>query len=358
MGLLNFSTCQYEPSALALLPPLCQDALPELADYDTMPLLQEGIPTSSCYWDRWILLRNARFFLGLGDGACANVGSKCSSPDRIACTIGTSAAARVCLYSPIKESLSHLVPPGLFCYRINQSYILVGGALTDGGSIMEWMRGVFQLSDAKEGDNTIFQKCMDDVKTLSEKACQAAQTPSLRMIPFLSGERSTGFRPGATGALFGLTRDTTAAHIVLAGLEGITLRLRAVVQLIHKVIQATTTPTEEIYIVASGKALEVNDQWRQMIADSTGLDVILDTETLEATSRGVACLMRACIQQISTTSQSSPHTLCHEPIHSNFTRSIPRQHAYMFWEKAAWSQEEFIRALEPLFSSVVDTNEI
>jgi gluconokinase len=47
------------------------------------------------------------------------------------------------------------------------------------------------------------------------------------MIPFLSGERSTGFCNGATGAVMGITRDTTLAHMFKACLESVSLWLRA-----------------------------------------------------------------------------------------------------------------------------------
>jgi hypothetical protein len=132
--------------------------LPELADLDgtnttetTTSLFCNGL--SSCnkngeanpYWERWPELRatsthydneqmqQCRMFLGIGDGAAANCGSKCdaySSSDgtRIAVTVGTSAAARVCLPLPIETSPSNkiVIPFGLFCYRIDKSQVLVG----------------------------------------------------------------------------------------------------------------------------------------------------------------------------------------------------------------------------------------
>lgn len=49
-------------------------------------------------------------------------------------------------------------------------------------------------------------------------------------------------------------------------------------------------------IVASGAALEQNAHWRQMLADATGLRVILEGHT-ESTSRGVAILARRAFFQ-------------------------------------------------------------
>lgn len=127
-GLLNYTTCEYDDLALELLPEMCRKALPTLADFDQVSVLSEGISPHTCYWDRWPALRGARLFLGVGDGACASIGTKCTIPGRIACTIGTSAAARVCLPCPIGSSVQF--EAGLFCYRIDRSHVLVGGALT------------------------------------------------------------------------------------------------------------------------------------------------------------------------------------------------------------------------------------
>mmetsp|Transcript_24470 Transcript_24470/g.50487 ORF Transcript_24470/g.50487 Transcript_24470/m.50487 type:complete len:559 (-) Transcript_24470:106-1782(-) len=123
MGLLNVCDCTYEELAIGLLPPECRDALPELADF-TDHLC--GIPQfiteknesggrTNPYWEKWPELRNTKFFLGIGDGACANVGSKCTTSYRIAVTIGTSAAARMCLRqeAPSSSSSSSSSSPSL-----------------------------------------------------------------------------------------------------------------------------------------------------------------------------------------------------------------------------------------------------
>jgi len=89
-------------------------------------------------------LKNATLLLGLGDGACANIGSKCSVAGRIACTVGTSAAVHVCLPLKYPDASIH-VEKGLFCYRIDRVHVLVGGALTDGGSVFEWIAKLLNL---------------------------------------------------------------------------------------------------------------------------------------------------------------------------------------------------------------------
>lgn len=52
-----------------------------------------------------------------------------------------------------------------------------------------------------------------------------------QILPFFSGERSTGYNDDATACVLGLRRSTTRAQLVRAGLEAVCLRLAAVVDL-------------------------------------------------------------------------------------------------------------------------------
>ena len=380
-GLLNFRTCEYESSAVVLLPEPCRRALPLLADFSDRkhPGLRYGISkhksknvaASNPYFDRWPELRGSsddsssgcRLFLGLGDGACANIGSKCSTANRIAVTVGTSAAARVCLPFPVLEEESTTtirVPRGLFCYRVNRAHILVGGALTDGGCVVEWASSLLNLS-SKEALNECMAKVEGLVQenyshTKLESPDGKSQRQNLIMVPFLSGERSTGYRDGATGAMIGLTRETTPAHLLKGCLEGVTLRLQAVLHLIQKTMrnisinydseQNQATGSYPCTIIASGKALEVNSLWRQLLSDCSGLKVIMDSETEEGTSRGVALAVAVALH--ATRSSSGSVHFADEPIVVS-TQSTPNSLGKNYWKQAADSQDVFIDTISPLY---------
>lgn len=64
---------------------------------------------------------------------------------RIAVTIGTSAALRVVLDADAMKTAK--VPKGLWCYRIGKDHVLLGGALSDGGSVYKFFRESLRLSD-------------------------------------------------------------------------------------------------------------------------------------------------------------------------------------------------------------------
>lgn len=347
-GLLNFKTCQYAETALSLLPETCLKALPELDDVSCPCTI--GIPEyidngakrkKNPLFEKWPELRETAFFLGIGDGACANVGSKAVSESRIAVTIGTSAAARICLPLPIDSESNFQVPQGLFCYRINSNHVLVGGALTDGGSVVEWAEQLLNLSDKES-----FLACMKEVEKLLEQDYNDPSSSSNPcMIPFLSGERATGFRGGATGSIIGLTRETTPAHFFKACLEGVTMRLRAVLKLLVEARhdQSQGLPT----VVVSGKALEVNQLWRHMISDSSGLELVLDSDTLEGTSRGVARILTLAMKASKETAGSQLFE--EETLHA-ITVDKPRAFASGYFKLAAIRHDEFLDAVNPIYT--------
>ena len=412
-GLFNFRRCVWDSEATSCLPPLCQSSLPDLNDFAFDNVVDTGKDkarcifvnnnnnnnnneTNSCnegastnpYLDRWPELQNCRFFLGLGDGACANIGSNCTSTSRIAVTIGTSAATRVVLPLAVentKPATPFVVPKGLFCYRINATHILMGGALTDGGSVFEWAQQLLNLHDdnaSSDSSNTnsvgALTTCLKEVLALleddySKMAGQGMDgIPKDTIVPFLSGERSTGFRTGATFSAVGLTRDTTPARFLKSCLEGVVMRLAVIIRCLREQIPACTAITnkddadstnasnQQPDILVSGGALEKNKIWRQMIADCTGLCVHLDTTVTEATSRGVALLISNAIQRQTDNDNSSNNnndddyggSLVVDPILGDTETSVPSESPgrMEYWRVASRKQEALIDAMDPLWS--------
>ncbi|CAK4093588.1 unnamed protein product [Aphanomyces euteiches] len=230
----------------------------------TMPEIQDpSVPVpklNSKYAARWPLLSQADFYLALGDGAAANIGSKSSTPDRIGLTVGTSAALRVmCPLSEMKR-----VPRGLWCYRVDKENVILGGALTDGGSVYEWATRTLALSPG-------------DAKKLES---MEPNSHGLTFLPFLSGERAPGWHQEATCTISGITTSTTPVDILRASLESVALRLGAIYALFGEYVSS------DAIVVASGTALSSSSLWRQIIADVLGRAVWIETDAVELTSRG------------------------------------------------------------------------
>ncbi len=225
---------------------------------------------------RWPELAYIPFFLAVGDGVGANLGSGCSDNARIALTIGTTGAMRVVLPNDSQrrepnaaEAGVQQTPVGLWSYPIDSNRWLVGGALTDGGSLFSWLREILAVQDT--------------VALLAAAADLPPDSHGLTILPFLRGERAPGWATEAALTISGISPATTTAHIVRAAFEAVALRFRLIYDRLHPLL----SPAAEI--VASGGALQDNGLWRQILADVLQIPVHL-VNVEEATSRGAAIL--------------------------------------------------------------------
>jgi gluconokinase len=213
---------------------------------------------------RWPALAAVPWLPALGDGACSNVGSGCTSPRRIALMVGTSGALRVVVETPDAP-----VVPGLWWYRVDRRRPLLGGALSEGGNLVAWMRATLRLD------------ALPDLE--AEIAAMAPDAHGLTVLPFLAGERSPGWAAQARGAIAGLSLATHPVEILRAGLEAIAYRFA----LIQRRLAAVAAPDAEV--IASGGALLSSPAWMGMMADVLGRRVVALGEH-EASSRGAALL--------------------------------------------------------------------
>ncbi|MEP7292574.1 MAG: gluconokinase [Chloroflexota bacterium] len=252
-GLLNRETLDWDDQWLTLLD-LPKSALPTLTDYDA--------PCSGllpAYAQRWSVLRDLPFFLAVGDGAAANVGSGCVGRGQVALSLGTTAALRAASDERLPP-----VPEGLWCYRITRNLHLIGGATTEGGSIFDWVAKTFALPDDAE----------------QQLAGRTPDAHGLTFLPLLAGERSPGWAAHATGTLHGLRLSSTPLDVLQAALEAVALRL----SLIAAQLDTGATP-----VIASGGALRASPAWQQMVANALNRPIKIAGEG-EITARGTAVL--------------------------------------------------------------------
>jgi gluconokinase len=167
--------------------------------------------------------------------------------------VGTSAALRL-LY----ETERPQPRPGLFLYRLDERRVLEGGALSDGGNLHAWLEKT--LADTA---GSLLDRGPDD--------------HGLVFLPFLGGERSTGWDPTKRGTVHGLTFDTTPRDIRQAALEGIAFRFAAIAELLPELEQ----------VVATGGGLLGDPEWVQLMADALARPVTMSLVG-EASLRGAA----------------------------------------------------------------------
>lgn len=213
---------------------------------------------------RWAELAEVPWFPAIGDGAAANIGSGCVGPNRAAITIGTTGALRVAL--PDVER----VPPGLWCYRIDRQRALLGGATSEGGNVIAWLRETLRIDE--------------DPDTLDRAlAALPPDSHGLTILPFWSGERSPGWAGDARAVIAGLSLGVTPLDILRASMEAVACRFALILEQIE---QAGVTPS---VFVAGGGALLSSPAWMQIVTDVLGRPLTVAAET-EVSARGAALL--------------------------------------------------------------------
>jgi gluconokinase len=129
-GLLDQRSCEWDAELLRVLN-VPAEALPEIATST-----QNFQKLNYEYAVRWPQLSEARLFPAIGDGAANNIGEGCVTADTVALMIGTSGAMRVL----IEDIPPAQLPTALWCYRADQGRVVIGGALSEGGSLYTWIR--------------------------------------------------------------------------------------------------------------------------------------------------------------------------------------------------------------------------
>ena len=257
-GMLNRHELKWDRGLLDYLD-LDEANLPPLAEY------RDGVQgLSPVYGSRWPELRDKPFYLAVGDGAAVNVGAGCVGPDRVALTVGTTGAMRVLLADPAPR-----VPEGLWAYKLGRDLTLLGGSFTEGGNVIRWAMETLRLPEIESLDWELTKLAPDG--------------HGLTILPFLSGERSTGWDPTARGVIHGLSLGTSPLEIVQAFLESIALRFALVWGLMED--SAGRDPV----FVASGGALKASAYWNQVMADVLQRPIARSRES-EDTMRGTAVL--------------------------------------------------------------------
>lgn len=225
------------------------------------------------YATRWNPLSKIPWFPAIGDGAAANVGSGCVGHERMALTIGTSGALRM-IQKQVEE-----VPAGLWCYRVNQEYALLGGATSEGGNVYAWLRQTLRLDDPDRLESALADLPPDG--------------HGLTILPFVAGERSPGWAGNIPATIHGITLATTPIQILQASLEAIAYRCALIEQRLCEKDGCSHR------LIASGGALMSSPWWMQTMADVLGRPVVASTEA-EATSRGTALLALKALGLVSS----------------------------------------------------------
>ena len=262
-GLFNQRACDWDWDFIRGLE-ISPDTLPSIEDTHR-PQLRES------FRRRWPALAEARLAVVAGDGATNNIGAGCSTKEDVALMIGTSGAMRVVYAGDPPDRL----PSALWSYRASRTRVAVGGALSDGGGLCRWLQTSLNLETTD----------LDQKLTTLEPDAHG-----LTILPFWSGERSTGWSPDARGVILGLRQETKPIEIVRATLEAIAYRFALITRALEPIAPGAR-------IIATGNALRSSPAWIQIIADVLGRPLTIGSAS-EASTRGAALLALEAVGKI------------------------------------------------------------
>jgi gluconokinase len=193
---------------------------------------------------RWPALQGARWFAAVADGLAANVGLGAFDETSIGASCATSGALRV-LVREMPEEL----PPGLWCYRVSHDRSLVGGALNDVGRALAW------------ADVTLAVDQVEPEVLSAALVAEPHETTPL-VLPFFSGERSTGWAAGAQAVFTGVSAASAPVEVYRGVVEGLALSYARIASQLREV-----APQPE-RLLAGGKVTTDHPELLQVMADA------------------------------------------------------------------------------------------
>lgn len=186
------------------------------------------------------------FVIGASDGCLANLGTGVTQKGELAATIGTSGAVRLFGDRPINDPDQRL-----FNYLLLEKEFITGGAINNGGVMLDWFRNHFmETSKAKESYDDFLKEAFE----------ARPGSGGLIFLPYLQGERSPMWDARARGAFIGIHSEHERKHFMRAVIEGICYSLYNTVSIMEK----PKTPISTVYV--SG-GFTRSTEWVRMLCD-------------------------------------------------------------------------------------------
>ncbi|MGR8936112.1 MAG: glycerol kinase GlpK [Gammaproteobacteria bacterium] len=203
-----------------------------------------------------------------GDQQAALFGQLCISAGMAKCTYGTGSFLVMNTGSERVVSQHGLLTTLAWQIGSTVSYALEGSVFTSGAAI-QWLRDGLQLLEQASDSEAL--------------AAGVADNGGVCFVPALAGLGAPHWDPHARGAIFGISRATTRAHIARAALESIALQVDELVQIMAADSGAAITQLR----IDGGAA--ANNLLAQLQADISAIEVVRPGH-LETTAQGAAFL--------------------------------------------------------------------
>lgn len=198
-------------------------------------------------------------FLGLavpiagiaGDQQAALFGQACFAPGAVKCTYGTGSFVLVNTGPQVVRSDAGLLSTVAWLSSSGELTYALEGSIFVTGAAIQWLRdGLGLLGNA--GQSEALARSVPDAG-------------GVVFVPALTGLGAPDWDPMARGAIFGLTRGTTRAHLIRAALDAIAFEVRDVIDVMTAEAGAPATDAGLALRVDGGAS--ANDLLMQMQAD-------------------------------------------------------------------------------------------
>ena len=284
-GMMNIKDLCWDKKALALVG-IGEEKLPKI------------VPTT---FSR--TTQSLNYFIGAADGPLANLGTGAMGKSKLAFTMGTSGAVRICVEEYYADPQMRT-----FNYLLSENQHVIGGATNNGAVVIQWLKE--QLLQTATSTEELIEK--------AEKVSAGAE--NLVFLPYILGERAPVWNADAKGIFFGLSINHTQAHLTRAVMEGLILNLYSVGKVLMEKF-----PIDEI--CASG-GFAKSDFWLQLVADIFRKKVIVSTN-VEGSAWGAVLISMNALNIIPTISEKNggkvfypnlENTKVYSDLHKKFER--------------------------------------
>ncbi len=208
-----------------------------------------------------------------GDQQAALFGQACFQPGLVKNTYGTGCFMLMHTGTQMQRSTHGLVTTAAAQPGAEAGYALEGSVFI-GGAVVQWLR---------DGLRAI--RASSEVEQLAHSVPDAG---GVMFVPAFTGLGAPYWQPDARGAIVGLSRGSTVAHIARAALESIAFQSAALLQAMSADAAAAGNAPPLTELRVDGGAA-INDLLMQFQADLLGIPVVRPQVT-ETTALGAAYL--------------------------------------------------------------------
>jgi len=202
-----------------------------------------------------------------GDQQAAMFGQGCLTPGMAKNTYGTGCFMLLHTGDKVVQSEHGLIATP--CAHLREKEYALEGSVFVGGAVVQWLR-----------DGLEFFKSSDEIERL---AASVLDSGDVYLVPAFTGLGAPYWDAEARGAIVGLTRGTTRAHLARAALESIAFQSADVLEAMQK---DSGEALKELRVDGGAAA---NDLLMQYQADLLGVPVVRP-KVLETTALGAAYL--------------------------------------------------------------------